>query len=143
MSSTNYPFDQDRSFKSFKLVDYAKQIVNYGRTYAQSELLPVDLFKAFSDPTLGAVFVQEFSYTEQYPSVDFNDEAANGLQSQHLKQLIDNMNQYYRNLFTNKIAMGLVTDIRSTIQHKGGTNDIQFTLTAKVVWFAPDFCDYV
>jgi hypothetical protein len=143
MSTTNYPFFQDTAFQSFRLYDEAKQILIFGRTFGQSELLPVDLGKVFADPTVPIVFLQEFSYTEQHPSATFNDEVGNLLQSTQMRSLLQQMQDYYLSLFAYKIAMGLVTDIRSTIQHKGGASDIQLTFTAKVVWFGPSFCDYV
>lgn len=147
MSTTNYPFLQDTSFESFTIIDEGKQNLYFGRTYGQADLLPLDMGKiarAYIDGTLVYPFLRQFSVTFNYIQADFNDEVLQNHQGQLLGELITMLYDYYTSIMSaNKIALGVCTEIKSTIQHKGGVNDIQLTYTAKVVWFGPSFCDYV
>ena len=50
MSASNYPYDQDRAFESFPIVDYDEQQIQFGKTFSQNDLLPVSfpkLIKAY------------------------------------------------------------------------------------------------
>ena len=147
MSFSNYPFDQDKSFESFTLVDLAKQQLVYGKTYSQADLKPVNYAKLMADfvgGTLPFIPPREFLYTKSHPEPDFNDENGYNLQGEALGKCLANVFQYYQQqMFPLKVAMGVVTELRSYAQHIAGATSIQIFVTAKVVWFAPDFCDYV
>ena len=148
MSSTNYPFFQDTAFESFMLVDYAQQQAAYGKTFAQSELLPINyakLTQAFIDGTIAFVPLREYVFCKVQTTTFSNAEDTNLWQSENLGNALIVLRDYYvNNLFTDfKVAMGVITDISSEIQHIAGVSDAQLKITLKVNWFVPSFSDYV
>lgn len=148
MSFSNYPYDQDKAFESFMLVDYTEQQLQFGRTFSQSELLPVNyakLTQAFIDGTIPFVPLREYVFSKQNTNLLINAEDVNFLQSEYLGNALTVLQQYYiNNLFVDyKIAMGVVTDISTEVQHIGGVSDILVKINLKVTWFAPSFSDYV
>jgi hypothetical protein len=148
MSSTNYPYDQDKAFETFMLVSYPEQIAKYGKTFGQADLLPVDyakLSRAFFDGTIPFIPLREFVFSKVQTTTFVNNEDTNFFQSENLGNALQILFNYYlNNLFNDyKIAMGIVTDISSEVQHIAGVNDAELKITIKVLWFAPSFSDYV
>lgn len=102
MASSNYPFNQDTAFNSFNITDPNIVQATLGRTYAQSELVPVNylrLFqKALTDASIKWFPLQEFIYiSDAYVLADYQNESTAPVQSAELKLAFSQLFDYWKN----------------------------------------------
>ena len=139
MSSTNYPSFTDTSFEAFSLVSEADQVAVFGRTYSQSELVPVSyakLLDAYINGAITRIPIREIYYTRAIDNIQYNNEAGKTYQSDALTKCLESLFSTYQTYFVYDIAMGVVTELTQEIQHIAGANDIQIKYKAKVLWFS-------
>ena len=101
MASSNYPFNQDSAYNSFTLTDPVVVQSTLGRTYAQSELVPLNYSRlhtrALTDASITYYPVQEFVYVATaVPLARFQDEATNDIQGQILKAGLTSLYNYWK-----------------------------------------------
>lgn len=148
MSFSNYPYNQDSGFGSYTVIDLVEQENQFGKTYAQNELLPLNYTKLVTDYIDGVIPwipLREIIRIDKYSTSDINDEVANLQQSIVTAKLLKTLQDYYVNrLMGLKIAMGVVTDITSELRpFPSGSTDVWLTVKAKVIWFSIPTGDYV
>ena len=73
MPNLNYPFDQDLAFNSFIITDPTTVAGTLGRTYNQSELVPVSypkiIAKSFVDASIKWLPLQETPFSRAQESI--------------------------------------------------------------------------
>jgi hypothetical protein len=101
MPASNYPFDQDRAFNSFVITDPTTVTGILGKTYAQSELVPVNysrlMQRALSDASITWFPVQEFVYIADSDVIQkFQDETTSDIQGVVLKLAMADLYNYWK-----------------------------------------------
>lgn len=118
--NSNYPFNQDESFKSFTITDDNAQIGLFGRTYNQSELVPVNypkLFKKYlTDPSIKWFPVQQYAYVSN-PEIlaAFQDEETTVTESAYLQIAIDAIYNYWKGKLLNNTAPSYAIPLNSPL----------------------------
>jgi hypothetical protein len=150
MASSNYPFNQDTAFNSFTITDPTIVQSVFGRTYAQSELVPVNyprLFtKSLTDVSITWFPVQEFVYiSDAQLLIKFQSESTSDLQGFILKQAFTSLYNYWKEqLMLNSAPawatalnapMIVVTPRAPLTFQDNGTGDIHLTLIFDIVTF--------
>lgn len=150
MASSNYPFNQDTAFNSFTITDPVVVSGVFGRTYAQSELVPVNyprLFaKSLTDVSITWFPTQEFVYVADAQVIGkFQDEATSDIQGSILKAAITSLYNYWKEQLMLNAAPAWATPLNApmivatprtplTFQNQG-TGDIHLTLIFDIVTF--------
>jgi hypothetical protein len=107
MASSNYPFNQDTAFNSFTITDPTIVTATLGRTYAQSELVPVNYDKVFrkslTDVTIKWFPLQQYVFVADAEAVaTLQSESSNPVQSGWLESAYKDLFDYWKNfLMTN------------------------------------------
>jgi len=136
MATSNYPYNQDTAFNSFTITDPAIVQAGLGRTYSQSELVPVSypkiLEKANTDPSIKAFPLQEFIHLSvTATSIQLQQEGFSAFQSGQLSNAMRNLRAYWKDLlFGNgpswnwsvplKCPMLIATPISTLVTEQGG-----------------------
>jgi hypothetical protein len=107
MPNLNYPFDQDLAFNSFIITDSNILKSVLGRTYNQSELVPVSypkiIAKSLVDVSIRWFPLQEFTYTsDALALVDLQNETVSNVQGNILLTALTDLFSYWKDqLFLN------------------------------------------
>lgn len=109
MASLNYPFNQDTAYNSFTITDPALVQATLGRTYSQSELVPVSYDKIFrkslTDITIKWFPLQEYVFvTDAEALATLQSESTLVTQSGWLELVYKDLYDYWKNfLFGNAV----------------------------------------
>jgi hypothetical protein len=118
MASSNYPFNQDTAFNSFTITDPTIVTATLGRTYAQSELVPVSypkiIAKSFVDTTIKWMPVQEFVYiADAEATAQFQDEQTTNLQGGVLSLALKELYNYWKIQLINNTNLPWATPLNA------------------------------
>ena len=119
MASSNYPFNQDTAFNSFTITDPVIVQATLGRTYAQSELVPVSYSKliarTFVDASIKTFPLQEYVYvSDAFLGTELQEESINPIQSGALKLAMADLYNYWKDfLITNSVPWSWSTPLNS------------------------------
>ena len=153
MASTNYPFNQDTAYNSFVITDDVVVQSILGKTYSQSELVPINyiriLKKAFVDASIKALPLQEYVYvSDAFLNTELQEESLLPVQSGALRNAFGELYNYWKNFLINNSApwswatplnspMLVATPISSQVVEQGANFHVilRFNL---VVFVTPD-----
>jgi hypothetical protein len=146
--SLNYPLNPDTSFESFFFTDDAKVTLALGKTYPQSELVPINyekvMLRVVGGFLLENVPVREFvSIYQGEDATDINASSLTDVQQAAFSAALTNLYNYWDLKLLNgvktKIVGGMVTEMTTKVVAAPlaipANNIFQIVTTFKVNWF--------
>lgn len=118
MASSNYPFNQDTAYNSFTITDPVIVQATLGRTYSQSELVPVSYDKIFrkslTDITIKWFPLQQYVFVTDAEAVaTLQSESSNPVQSGWLQLAYNDLFAYWKNFLLQNSAPAWATALKS------------------------------